>query len=424
MARHVTAELAATRRLDRYLAGHPERCERRRAQIAGVTDGPALAALWRDRLEPEFRRVSRLLSAATRLSGARFVLARRWLRRLVGDAGAGALTAGSGGRLASLDLLEGLDQVARGVIDHDTFRRRYGHRGPHELEISLPRPGEDPDWLDAQLGRHLDGTGLRERRQQQEAARDAAWQELRRRHPAQARVLGPQLTGWARASRRREDARSEVTRYFWVLRDFVLRAGALTGLGDDAFFLEAEEILGVLGGAALPPGLVRQRRAAYAGYARLPPYPGLVRGPFDPFGWAADPHRRTDVAVPRGVGLAPQRGPVAAPDPAVVTGFPGSAGVVEGTVRVLADAAEGDRLQPGEVLVTTTTNVGWTPLFPRVAAVVTDVGAPLSHAAIVARELGIPAVVGCRDATMRLHTGDRVRVDGAAGTVERLENGG
>ena len=89
-----------------------------------------------------------------------------------------------------------------------------------------------------------------------------------------------------------------------------------------------------------------------------------------------------------------------------------------GAVRVLHDAADGALLQTGEVLVTTVTNVGWTPLFPRVAAVVTDVGAPLSHAAIVARELGIPAVVGCGDATMRLRTGDRVRVDGGAGTVE------
>jgi len=71
--------------------------------------------------------------------------------------------------------------------------------------------------------------------------------------------------------------------------------------------------------------------------------------------------------------------------------------------------------------VAVTTNVGWTPLFPRLAAVITDVGAPLSHAAIVARELGIPAVVGCFNATSLLHTGDLVRVDGAKGEVEILE---
>ena len=68
----------------------------------------------------------------------------------------------------------------------------------------------------------------------------------------------------------------------------------------------------------------------------------------------------------------------------------------------------------------TVTNVGWTPLFPRAAAVVTDIGAPLSHAAIVARELGIPAVVGCGNATAVIRDGDRVRVDGSAGVVQVL----
>jgi len=90
---------------------------------------------------------------------------------------------------------------------------------------------------------------------------------------------------------------------------------------------------------------------------------------------------------------------------------------------VIADAEQGGRLQPGDILVTTVTNVGWTPLFPRAAAVVTDLGAPLSHASIVARELGIPAVVGTGNATMRLRTGDRVRVDGEHGTVEVLAPG-
>ena len=74
-----------------------------------------------------------------------------------------------------------------------------------------------------------------------------------------------------------------------------------------------------------------------------------------------------------------------------------------------------------EVLDAAKTNVGWTPLFPRLAAVVTDSGSSLSHAAIVARELGIPAVVGCGDATIRLATGNLVRVDGGTGTVELLE---
>jgi pyruvate,water dikinase len=94
---------------------------------------------------------------------------------------------------------------------------------------------------------------------------------------------------------------------------------------------------------------------------------------------------------------------------------------VEGTVRLLASPEEGDTLQPGEILVATTTNVGWTPLFPRAAAIITDIGAPLSHAAIVARELGIPAVVGSGNATTRLKSGDRVIVDGGQGVVHILD---
>jgi rifampicin phosphotransferase len=87
---------------------------------------------------------------------------------------------------------------------------------------------------------------------------------------------------------------------------------------------------------------------------------------------------------------------------------------------VISNAEYADQLGGGEILVTTVTSIGWTPIFPRAAAVVTDVGEPLSHAAIVARELGLPAVVGCGNATMRIQSGDRIRVDGGKGTVEVL----
>jgi pyruvate,water dikinase len=91
-------------------------------------------------------------------------------------------------------------------------------------------------------------------------------------------------------------------------------------------------------------------------------------------------------------------------------------------VRRLERLEDSAQLQPGEILVAKLTNIGWTPIFPRAAAIVTDLGAPLSHAAIVARELGIPAVIGCGNATMRLKTGDRVRVDGGQGWVEILRS--
>jgi phosphoenolpyruvate synthase/pyruvate phosphate dikinase len=150
----------------------------------------------------------------------------------------------------------------------------------------------------------------------------------------------------------------------------------------------------------------------------LPPYPPIIRGRFDPFQWAADPGRRDDIFDARGPV------PAAAFDnagPGAIVGAAGAAGSAEGLVRRLDSPEDGERLLPGEILVTAQTNIGWTLLFPRAAAVVTDVGAPLSHAAIVARELGIPAVVGCTNATARLRSGDRVRVDGGRGIVEILE---
>ena len=107
-------------------------------------------------------------------------------------------------------------------------------------------------------------------------------------------------------------------------------------------------------------------------------------------------------------------------DPNIITGLPGSTGKVEGVVRKISDPDEGDQFLPGEILVTRTTNVGWTPLFGRAAGIVTDIGSPLAHAAIVARELKIPAVVGCGDATRRLKTGDRIILDGGNGSIQIL----
>lgn len=99
----------------------------------------------------------------------------------------------------------------------------------------------------------------------------------------------------------------------------------------------------------------------------------------------------------------------------VLRGVPAVGGTYEGRVRVMTAAT--DELEPDEVLVTVTTDVGWTPYFALAGAVVTDIGGVASHAAIVAREHGIPSVVGTGDATARLRTGMRVVVDGTAGTV-------
>ena len=423
VALHVLSEARRdVRRLDSYLAAHPELCARRRTEIAGTDDPRKLAGLWSATLEPEFHKASLMLSAATRSSGASFVTTRKRLLEMVGPAGANAVTAGlsGAGRLASLDLLEGLDLLDAGAIDEATFNQRYGHRGPHEFEISLPRSGEDPTWLARQRAERSPdiAAGLATRQRQQAQIRELAWIRLNHRFPVQAWLLRRQVDQWGRIARNRELARSEVIRYFWVLRAFAVRAGELTGLGDDIFFLDLTEILEALGGDVLDRGEIAHRRRVHAEYAALPPLPGLVRGRFDPFAWAKDPSARVDPRTVTAHDAAAGADPVGVA--ASVSGFPGSAGLVEGTARVILDPADGARLQPGDVLVTNVTNVGWTPLFPRAAAVVTDVGAPLSHAAIVARELGIPAVVGCGRATEVIADGDTVRVDGSAGLVQVL----
>jgi pyruvate,water dikinase len=101
-------------------------------------------------------------------------------------------------------------------------------------------------------------------------------------------------------------------------------------------------------------------------------------------------------------------------------GVPVSAGVAEGPARVITDLAHADRLNAGDVLVCTMTAPPWTPLLSVAAALVTDAGDVMSHASIAAREYGLPCVVGTGTATVRIHDGDLVRVDGDAGIVEVL----
>ena len=99
-----------------------------------------------------------------------------------------------------------------------------------------------------------------------------------------------------------------------------------------------------------------------------------------------------------------------------LTGSPASAGTVTAAARVILDPV-GAHLEPGEILVAPSTDPGWTPLFLTAGGLVMEMGGPNSHGAVVAREYGIPAVVGVPDATLRLATGQQITVDGGAGTV-------
>lgn len=316
--------------------------------------------------------------------------------------------------LSSLGIVAGLDRLRRGQVSREEYLKKYGHRGPHEVEMYIPRPGENPNWIDEQMaGLELAPLDVDTLLEEQHTRYEAALQNLQKSAPKQIDSLRRRMREAARLTRLREAGRSEVIRTFWVSRVFVLRAGALCGMDGEAFFLEHDELIRQLKGQDESSKQISARKTAYHKFAALPQYPTLIMGHFDPFAWAADPERSTDIYD--------TTGRIRQQFTEQIKGLPGSAGRAEGRVRILDSPEEGDQLQPGEILVAITTNVGWTPIFPRAAAVVTDVGAPLSHAAIVARELGIPAVVGCFNATSLLKTGDRARVDGGLGMVEILE---
>jgi phosphohistidine swiveling domain-containing protein len=208
----------------------------------------------------------------------------------------------------------------------------------------------------------------------------------------------------------REEQTEELTIAWPVMRRAVLRIGeALAERGviadpDDVFFLTRAEVLWALDRAPLSPDVdLPGRRALRTEQARLVP-PPLV-GRVNPM-----IHRVWD-SFPGLIGALPS-------DHALVSGVPASPGRATGPVRVIRGPEEFDQLLPGEILVAPLTAPAWTALFTRAAAVVTDVGSAAAHASIIAREYGIPAVVGCGDATARLRTGMRVTVDGATGNVE------
>jgi pyruvate,water dikinase len=406
------------KKIPQFVAENPHWCATMSQRIRQIDSRSELAALWRDEIAPySIKSFFLAIAGATDLPNR----LERELRELVGADDANALLSNLSGLsspLESLGPMIGLAKVARGEMSRAAYLQAYGHRGANEGEYAWPRPLEDPTWLDRQLAEFaktpVDIEALIAR---QQAAYTAAWERFCERQPRKVKAMQLRLEKAAQAAHQREAVRSEATRASTVIRVFALRAGELTDAGEEVFFLIIDEVLSFLAGDDSARRFLPARKETYERYRALPPYPTIIVGRFDPFRWAADPKRRSDIFN--------ANAPVAAQAKdtgETIKGFAGALGIVEGTVRRLDRLEDSDQLQPGEILVTTLTNIGWTPLFPRLTAIVTDLGAPLSHAAIVARELGIPAVVGCGDATMRLKTGDRVRVNGGQGFVEILES--
>jgi pyruvate,water dikinase len=289
-----------------------------------------------------------------------------------------------------LPLLAGFDQPAD--------RKRQGIASLDWWDAPLP--------LEARATRPQNHGRVVETRQ---AAEAAAYEALAS-SPRRLRAFRRLLTDSQHLVPIREEQTEELTIAWPVMRRAVVRIGeALAERGaiaepDDVFFLTRAEALDALDGASLQPTVdVPGRRSLRREQARLVP-PPLV-GRVNPM------IQRVWDSFPALIGARPS-------EDALVSGVPASPGRATGLVRVIRGPAEFDQLQVGEILVAPVTAPAWTPLFTRAAAVVTDVGSAAAHASIIAREYGIPAVVGCGDATARLRTGMRVTVDGSTGNVE------
>ena len=260
-----------------------------------------------------------------------------------------------------------------------------GHRGPGETELENPTFADAPELLVEAVAKTLDAPprSIPGRR----VSTSASGRRL-------VRALGI-------AMRRRERIRDAVVVVTDALRRAVRERGrrlvAQGVLGDDGdvFYLSYAELLAPPADAPVRVERRRAERARLAGM-RVPP---IFDGRWDAV--------ETDTSA-LGVGDS-------------LSGIPAAPGVARGRVRVMREF--GDPLDPGDILVANVTDTGWTPLFGFAAAVVTDVGGLVSHPAVVAREYGIPCVVGTNDATTRLRDDMTVEVDGTAGTVTVVETG-
>ncbi|MBL8602905.1 MAG: hypothetical protein JNK72_13355 [Myxococcales bacterium] len=284
------------------------------------------------------------------------------------------------------------------------FLEAYGFRCAREAELSTPRWREAPGPLFAALRAHLsrpfDPQSLA-RMERQSVLRARAEAELEGRLPGVLRATARHLLARTqRFARLRERLRARVTECLGFLRQVALAASAQMPPRwgpDGAFYLSSRELSQWLDGALGDvEDLVAARRAEVIRDLGRPDPPSLF------------------------VGSPPRQAPAPVDARDRWLGVAAAGGVVTGVVRVLRAPEEGAALQPGEVLVTPVADVGWTPLFLVATAVVTELGGALSHAALVAREYGVPVVANVPNIARSLKTGDRVRVDGDRGVVERL----
>ena len=283
----------------------------------------------------------------------------------------------------------------------DRFLARWGHRAVAEIDLGLPRWSDDPAHVIGVVRNFL-------RVEDENAAPDVVF--VRGAAEAEAMIETLARRAWGRgwfvrfALRRtrllaglREYPKYLVVTLFGALRKRVFEIGARLvadgrlAAADDVFFLNFEEMRSTQGD--LRP-VVAERREVYDREMR----------------------RRHIPRVLLSDGTEPEAVHHGTPAEGDLVGTPASAGTVTGIARVVMDPV-GAHLEPGEILVAPSTDPGWTPLFLTAGGLVMEMGGANSHGAVVAREYGIPAVVGVREAVTRIRTGERITVDGSTGAV-------
>ncbi len=294
----------------------------------------------------------------------------------------------------------------------DRFIARYGHRGPGEVDISLPRWADDPASLVTSIVGMLGSEPGDHRRRHQAAAAEgeAAMAEIleaARGGLGLRRRLVERLVGVTRACLAlREHGKFLAMQLFMLARRAMCEAATMATKRawieheDDVWMLTLPELAELFEGADATSmrARIEERRSEYERHRRSVPPRVLTQD-----------------------GEQPLLPPAPQLEPGQFGGLAASAGTVEGRARVVLDPTT-QVLEAGEILVAPFTDPGWTPLFVHAAGLVMEVGGLMTHGSVVAREYGLPAVVGVEGATREIQSGQRIRVDGDRGLVTLLED--
>ncbi|MEO5723565.1 MAG: PEP-utilizing enzyme [Ilumatobacteraceae bacterium] len=301
-------------------------------------------------------------------------------------------------------------------VGFQAFVAEYGSRGPNEWEVRSPTWETDPALALAAIDRMRQAEDsanpLAHNADRVEARRVASAELLSTvaGDPATHGQLEAAIASCAAWLPGRERTKTNNIRVIHEMRmpmrelgRRMLERGAFDAIEDFGFVREAE-FPALLSDPHSLTDVIRTRRNEYNRLEQLEP-PFVFNGhAADPVSWA-----RRDALGAALLGAGD-----------TIVGLPGCGGIAEGVARVVLDSHDPTALQPGDILVAPITDPSWTPLFVPAAGVVVNVGAALSHAIIVGRELGIPCVVSATDATRRIPDGARIRVDGGTGIITIL----